>query len=57
MTVFLEAIAIAALAVGGVVLVLFFLGFGNDGAPDDVDDGNDAQRDPHPHRTGERAPR
>ena len=36
MTVLLEAIAIAALVVGGVVLVLFLLGFGNDDEPDDV---------------------
>ena len=38
MTVLLEAIAIAALAVGGVVLVLFFLGFGNDADEDYVED-------------------
>ena len=38
MTIALEAIAIAALAVGGVVLVLFFAGFGNEGDEDDVED-------------------
>jgi multisubunit Na+/H+ antiporter MnhB subunit len=32
----LEAIAIAALVVGAVVLVLFLLGFGNDDDADDV---------------------
>ena len=36
MTTALEAIAIAALVVGGIVLVLFFLGFGNDDDADDV---------------------
>ena len=32
------AIAIAALVVGGLVLVLYFVGFGNDGDEDDVED-------------------
>jgi hypothetical protein len=32
----LEAVAVAALLVGAIVLVLFFSGFGNDADEDDV---------------------
>ena len=39
MIVALEAIAIAALVVGAIVLVLYFLGFGNDDDRRDVENG------------------
>ena len=39
MIVALEAIAIAALVAGAVVLVLYFLGFGNDDDRGDVENG------------------
>ena len=38
MTTALEAVAIAALVVGAIVLVLFFGGFGNGDEEDDVED-------------------